>query len=423
MTSRFSSILSDRYLLSRNVVCGGIVVALLFVYLVAGLYTELWLNSIKHIPATLLEDFGHYERALSTTLRGEDPYEIRKIGPAYLYPPPALLAVEVFSYIQPFSLKVAVYTVTNILLLVVMIWGIARYYGYSLSQTWYWFVLGLGFAPFFELLHIGQINQITQFGIFLLFWGEALFPIWASTGLTLAILTKVSPLLFIGYLIVLKRYSVLFMTGVLILVFGFLAALRYGITPFVTYVDVFQDLLRTIPLGTNAQSLMAKLAISNEIWFRNALLYMPGGVASWLLELFSILTQNYRSISLFLTIYILSILVVSGILTWLGSLNREPFFIITVFGMIFSSNVMWYHHYVFLLLPVFVWIGWQKLKFATVFWCFLGLLIIQIDRSIPPYGLLSHVWAHLSILLLFWQVVHLHRQKQAPRAVAYASLG
>jgi len=390
---------------------------------VAGLYTELWLNSIKHIPATLLEDFGHYERALSSTLMGEDPYEIRRIGPAYLYPPPALLAVEVFSYIQPFSLKVAVYTVTNILLLVVMIRGIARFYGYSLSQTWYWFVLGLGFAPFLELLHIGQINQITQFGIFLLFWGEALLPIWASTGLTLAILTKVSPLLLLGYLIVLKRYMVLSMTVVFILLFSFLAALRYGIAPFITYIDVFRGLLRIIPLGTNAQSLMAKLAISNEIWFRDALLYMPTEIASWIFELFSLLTQNYRSISLFLTIYTLSILVISGILTRLGRLDREPFFIITVFGMIFSSNVMWYHHYVFVLLPLFIWIGWQKLKPIVVLWCFVGLLIIQIDRSLPPYGLLIHVWAHLSLLLLLGQIIRLYRQRKVPQATIHASLG
>ena len=43
-----------------------------------------------------LQDFRIYETALDAVRQGGDPYAIRKIGPAYLYPPQALLWVSVF---------------------------------------------------------------------------------------------------------------------------------------------------------------------------------------------------------------------------------------------------------------------------------------------------------------------------------------
>jgi hypothetical protein len=135
--------------------------------LAVGFYTELRSLEIKPIPGPyLLEDFGYYTRALSDALAGRDPYAIRSIGIGYLYPPPSLLVIELFAHISPFFLQVSTYAVFNLVLLSVMICGVARRYGYTLDTIWWWFPLAFGFAPFLELLHIGQINMITQFGVF-----------------------------------------------------------------------------------------------------------------------------------------------------------------------------------------------------------------------------------------------------------------
>ena len=106
---------------------------------------------IKPLPNSLLEDFGYYERAALHALDGKDPYAIRDIGPGYLYPPQALLVIEVFSHIKPLFLKVSLLSVTNIALMASMVYGIARHYGYSSNKVWYWYVICLGFAPFLEL--------------------------------------------------------------------------------------------------------------------------------------------------------------------------------------------------------------------------------------------------------------------------------
>ena len=75
-----------------------------------------------------------------------------------------------------------------------IIYGVAKYYGYSMDKIWYWFVICLGFAPFLELLHIGQINVITMFGIFMMFFWESTSSVLSGAGLSLAVITKVSPL-------------------------------------------------------------------------------------------------------------------------------------------------------------------------------------------------------------------------------------
>lgn len=238
----------------------------LFAYLTLGLYTELRLTYSLPIPEELFQDFKFYERALDDALGQQDPYAVRSIGVAYLYPPPALLVVEIFHYISPFLLRVAIYSVVNLFLLGIIVYGIALHYRYSIANVWYWFVLCLGFAPFFELLHF--------------------------------------------------------------------------------------------------------------------------------------VTNHVELIHRSLTLYILTAIGISGLLTYGDRSAREPLFIVTSLGMMLSSNIMWYHHYIFILLPLLIWMGWSRLKLSTVIWCFAGLLIIQFDRWLPPYGLWIHLFGHLSILMI-----------------------
>jgi hypothetical protein len=73
-------------------------------------------------------------------------------------------------------------------------------------------------------------------------------------------------------------------------------------------------------------------------------------------------TAEYLAIHRLLTACLLLAIVASGLLTYFGKQPREPLFIVTALGMTLSPNVMWYHHYVFLLLPLFIWMGWSRWK-------------------------------------------------------------
>jgi len=67
--------------------------------------------------------------------------------------------------------------------------------------------------------------------------------------------------------------------------------------------------------------------------------------------------------------------------------------------MAILPNIMWYHHYVFVLLPILIWMGWKYPDFKITAWCLLGLTIIQVERYLT-FGFLAHVFVHISMLLI-----------------------
>lgn len=377
----------------------------LFVYMVAGIYVELRLIERRPLSVSLLMDFGFYEDALSRALIGQDPYANRNVGTGYLYPPPALLFVEIFSHIEPFLLKVIVFIAVNVVLFLLMVYGIAGHFGYSIEKIWYWYVITLGFAPFLTLLLVGQINTITIFGVFLMFVWERKSPLLSGIGLGLAIVTKVSPIFLLGYLVFNKSYKAAVAAVVAIFILTLLSIFRYGLQPVLTYPDLFTWLLRQFPMGINSQSLVAHLSVSDWTRFQDFISPFPVFLQVIMERIFGFFTFHFIIVNRVLTLYIVSIIVVSGYFVFYGKQAGEALFIITMIGMTLAPNVMWHHHYIFLLLPLFVWMGWSRLSSSVVAWCLAGLMIIQIIRIFPPaYGLLIHIFGHLSMLsLLIWQ--------------------
>lgn len=376
-------------------------------YLVMGAYTEYKFTQKMPLPEHWMEDFSFYERAMNNALTGNDPYGARTIGIGYLYPPPALLVVEIFGHIDSLTLQGTLFLVVNTLLLALIISSIAIHYKLSFRQTWWWYILCFGFAPFLELLHLGQINVITMFGLFLLFDLEDTSPLQSGLGLGLAVTTKVSPLLFFGTLVANRKPKVIAFAVWAILLLTGLSLLRYGPKPLMEYPDVFRWLLDQQQLDTNSQSLTAKLAIANDPHFQKFISGLPTALQRSVNWPFAVATIHTETVQRILTIYVLAIIGLSCLLTFFGlqAQAREPAFIITTFGMVLSPNIVWYHHYVFFLLPILIWIAWSKFKPSVVVWCLLGLLVIQFDRYFATYGLLIHVFGHITMLsVLVWQI-------------------
>lgn len=379
----------------------------LCIYLIAGFYTELQLLKNKPLPGSLFEDFRIYQSAQIQALEGKDPYADRSIGSAFLYPPPSMLVVELFSHITPFFLLVSVYTTANIVLLVLMVYGIANHYNYSPGTTWYWYVLCLGFAPFFELLHIGQINVITLFGMFMVFiWAEK-SPLLSGAGLGLAAATKITPIALLGYLLVNKRFRTIAVALAVILLLIVLCAWRYGLSPLLEYPSVFEGLLGQFPINTNVQSLVAKLAVTSL-----SIMHRINGTSP-LVPFLAFFASQPQFLEKLLEFYVLCCFVISALTSFFGKQPKEPLFIVISMGMMLTPNIMWYHHYVFILLPMLIWMGWSSLDWRVVAWCLFGLLITQVDRYFPPYGLFIHLFGHSSLLfVLGWQIRQFFRGRK-----------
>lgn len=371
-------------------------ISFLLCYVVLGVYTELKFMQGTPLPQTLFVDFIIYERTLVYALNGYSPYTILHVGQGFLYPPSALFLIELFYYITPYSLKVLAYFAVNIVLLVWIVYGISNYYGYKVGQTWHWYIICLGFSPFLELLHLGQINIFTLFGLFLLFVYTRISAGIGGAGLTLAILTKVSPLLFFMYLFALRKWKLIVAAVAIITTFSGLSALRYGVDGVLEYPSVLMYITHQFPLFTNAQSLVAKIT-----WLRE-FLYHKHGLSPALLVY---LAENVNVAQQFLNFYIVTLIAISAALLYFGRQQSEYLFITTGLGMMLLPNVMWYHHYVFILLPLLIWMGWMKLDQWVTAWCFMGLLIIQIDRFHITYGLLIHMFSHITMLIILYQQI------------------
>jgi alpha-1,2-mannosyltransferase len=365
-------------------------------YILFGLLTELILLTIKPLPHYLLEDFNDYLRAYLAAAHGGDPYQIRSIGAGFLYPPPALLLVGMFALIPGNIPRAAVYISLNLLVLGAMLVGIAHHYSLSFRRIWWWYLLAFLFAPMLELLHVGQINLIASCGIFLLFLYEERLPMLAGFGLSLAICLKLTPLIFVVYLLVQRRWTTLGWTLTMLVVECTVSALFFGWQPLVTYIDVFLHLAGvSVPGDGNSQALGSLLNYYGWI--------APGAI------------QTAQHI---LSLYLLIVFAASAAMAYLWQ-QREPLFLVLSLGMMVAPNIMWYHHYVFLLLPVFIWLAWSRHHPAVVLWCFLGLNIIQIDRWFLTRGGLAQLFVHLSILgILAWQISRAlnRRAEQSRRA-------
>ena len=345
------------------------------VYLTGAIFTVVHQLMALPFPLSIFMDFGFYEQALQRTLSGGDMYAVRSIGEAYLYPPPALLIVDALSLIPDFYLRVAFWGGLNFLMAGGLVYAVARRYGIQLSNVWYWFPLTLGFAPLLVTVEFGQINMLTQFGLLIMLLYETSLP--GGLGLGLAIMTKVTPLFFGAYLLATRNIRTLLWTAVTLAALTALAVLRYGIQPFFTYPDVFRELMGTAPVGAGGQSLIVQL------------LPMVG-------------IEKLGLIQFGLTFYLLALILLAAYITFRSG-QKEPSFIITALAMMLSPNIMWYHHYVFFLLPLLVWMAWQRSNKIVTIWCMAGMLLIQFDYYLLSHGLLVHLFGHLSILAVLVQ--------------------
>jgi hypothetical protein len=349
----------------------------LAVFVTGGIYTLVKQVLVLPFPFSIFMDYNFYSQALMRALSGGDMYSIREIGEAFLYPPPSLLFVEILHLIPDPIAQGAVFAMLDFFMAAAMVYLVCKKYSISLEKTIFLLAVTLTYAPLLLTAYGGQINMLTGFGLGLLFIFGLTNPWLAGLGLALAIVTKMTPLYFLLFLLATKNFQVLWRTALALAGFILLGALRYGLVPFFTYIDVFRGMTGTIPTGAKSQALSVLLT--------NAGLHV-----------------NLGLVQLGMTVFLLSIILLSSWQTWRGG-PPEALFIITAMAMLLSPNILWYHHYVFFLLPLVGWITWQNQSRTVLAWCLAGMLIIQFDYFLLTGGLLVHFFGVLSILAVLFQ--------------------
>lgn len=379
---------------------GHLLIALYLVLYVAAIFKTYETMKDK---AVWLQDLRYYERAVNDSFQGPGPYAVLSIGPGFFYPPPSLLLIEPIKSIKNEQTKVRVVNGINVILVGAMIWGLITYFRLSRVATWYWYVLGMCFAPFQESAYLGQINVVPMFGLALLFLFLDRRWFIAGAGLAIATLSKVSPGIFLVYLLASRKWKVIAGAALSSIVLCAITALRYGISPFIEYPGVLQWLSKQVPLGIVPQSFEARM-----VWLEQITVTQPDSFG-WLSPLVIYCHNNFLH-QRGLTYYLCGVLALTSLFLFRSKEEQARSFVVFTLAMMLAPNVMWYHHYTFMLLPLFIWMGDSKLSRLVVSWCLLGLFITQNDRYGLTHGLLIHIFGHLSIIAILvaqaWRFGH-----------------
>jgi hypothetical protein len=258
--------------------------------------------------------------------------------------------------------RTTTFLLLNVALVLMLAWGVARHHRLSARRVWWWFPLVLGFAPFLEVL-----NMITAAGIFLLFVAQTSLPLLAGVGLAIAVVTKLSPIVLLGIVVVNRHLRVAWAS---------LGAL----------------------VG-NAHSLVAKLGYGGSPGLLALLALLPATLHDQVTTLLQFYAAQPQRVQLVLTLYLGFVLLVSATLAR-ATKRDAALFVVACLATAVLPNVMWYHHYVFLLLPLLVWMASSGLSPMVVAWCAGGLTLVQIDRWDLTQGFLIHCFVHASIVAI-----------------------
>lgn len=351
---------------------GALLVAALVLYVALGIYAEYWLAVIQ--PHPWADDFNIYYRALESAQAGASPYLPYIIGVSFVYHPFALTLVSVVGVLGrvPASLVWAALNTSGYALSAWLGWRLLE--GPSMQRARWLAVLVLigAFAPFWEMVHIGQINGIVLACLLLaLHWAETERPIPAGIALALAIVLKSSPLVLLLYFLVTRRWQVVISALVAFAGLSLIAWAQFGTQVVADYFAVLGRLgAETHPdfYNHSLTALAMRIAAAR-------------GIAAPEAALASI----HR---LGLTLLIGAALGIGLTLPRADRRGRVWLFGLLLALMTVASPLVWYHHNVFLLLPALALLadgagtadrdvplsGWM-------FWFGVGLLLlIQSER-------------------------------------------
>lgn len=263
----------------------------------------------------------------------------------YIYPPPCAALFLPMTYV-PYRLAVIVWRVLNLGCFLgggLMLLHLTRRQVAPVTAQALTFLLALA-PPLLAALAMGQVTPLVVFTVVAgLYYGETGRPGLAGIWLALGTLIKVSPLIFLIWLLLRRQFRAVAAWAVTLLGLSALSALFTGLPVFQTYLGHVLPLLsRGTPSGTNLSA----------IGLVGRFLHPDLAATAY------ILPQDPR-ISLFKLGFYAFLLLVSGLAFWLawrrtGIVNSLLSYAVINMVALLASPITWGHHLLAASLTLFI---------------------------------------------------------------------
>jgi len=383
----------------------------------------------------LISDFRDYYRASQLLKEKEDIYqfeEIKAIQTQYtldnlfqkeVYEKLEKMKGNIASYIYPPSFSVLVYpltftnyeTASKIFFLINFLSLLGTIY--LLSQmsflTNFSLVLFLGLCFSYRFLENHTVNN--QVGLLLMFLTFLSVYIkndnWSGALLSLAVIIKLTPAIFLLYFFTTKRWKSLFYFGIFFLVWAILPLLfeyEYGLQQWKNWLEMVLFNAMKTPLfraWKNNQSLIATLA--------KYFLIGADPINQQIFNLPFISLSNQFIKNLFT---ILAIGLISSLLWKVKTGLSEKAYISSLFILsVVLSGISWVHSFVVLFIPIYflteTYLDHKSSTFGKIF-IFLNLLIIfthktfigQVENLFLMFSIFLYISLGYYTLLIFWKI-------------------
>jgi hypothetical protein len=359
-------------------------------YFALAVFSEYWLGVLTDHP--IGDDFNIYYDAYLKAAGGADPYSPYVVGKSFLYHPFALTLVSCFAWHQDESLARLTWIGANALAWlgsIFIVWRLIRANGMhppadktdDHAPVLLLLTLSfLGFAPFWETLHIGQVNALVALCLFSSFYLADARPICAGVCLALAIILKISPAIFVLYFLVLPRTRVVIATLASLALLSAVSAFQFSPLLFTDFLAILPRLSAEVHATAYNQSVLSTVA---------QILDSAG---------------HYDLVSALVVAHRLLFVVLAGALLASGRLispaAKELQFwlfsaLLTV--VVIFSPLVWYHHSALLLLPIAA-LMFHPSRFYNAI-AFGIVLLIQADR------LFEHAVARIALPVLLAHIL------------------
>lgn len=304
---------------------------------IAGLlFSEFWLGVLH--PHGWAADFKIYYTALSAAQNGRSPYFPYLIGVSFVYHPFALTLVSLFGHLGRLPASV--------------VWAVLNGSGYAISL---WMALRLGpemppsrrglvivlfaaFAPFWEMLHIGQINGMVLACLLgSLYLAERESAVLAGVALALAIALKSSPLVFVAWFLAARQWKVGCAALVALVVLSLIAWTQFGTSVLRDYLTVLSR------VGAETHPDFYNESLSAFTIRALSVMNMRG------IEATAAMAQKLLAAALIAGTLLLTVRFAGT-----DKQQRVRLFALLSAVMTVASPLVWYHHNVFLVLPLMV---------------------------------------------------------------------
>ena len=368
---------------TKHILRLGAIGVVVFLYVGSVVYTQYFLNS------TFYTDQRIYQDAATKLTAGQNPYQPFQIPVSFVYPP-AIEPLFAFFNIFPFDIARVIWTDLSILAYLgalVVIWQ-------WLKPTFTWrniLIFGalLFYGPLSENLTVGQVDTFNLLGLSLFVWGQSrIRPSWlGATGLALASLIKFTP----GMLgLVLLRFGDWKRLGQTAIVSGLLASISlitFGLSAWIAFLEIIPQLVVSGSSDPNNQRLTTTLAHFLNTTEDNSSVRLVGSIFSFVV------------IAAWL-----------GLLFWRGRRDDQvPVVLLGIVAMTISSSLIWYHHFLFLLLPIlYLIIYYEGTAISWLGW--FSLAAIQADRMVehafhwpPVLSLIGYVTIFVGMAIVVYQ--------------------